>query len=165
MKSQEAPLRSVDARDEEDDVDEDEQEGEDEEDQEDEDEDEEEAQNHSEAPERIEEEESIEEEVQDPQLAKYDMDNDPTAPPAILITTSLPSNSTSPHLTSANARSHPAEAVREFIKELLNVFPGAEYRARAKAKGAGLGKICSWARARRFDACLLYTSPSPRDRG
>ena len=83
------------------------------------------------------------------------MDNDPTAPPAILITTSLPSNSTSPHLTSANARSHPAEAVREFIKELLNVFPGAEYRARAKAKGAGLGKICSWARARRFDAVLV----------
>lgn len=156
MKSQEAPPTSVDAQDEEDEEDEGEdEEEEDEDEEENEDEDEEEAQNHSEAPEQVEEEESIEEEVQDPQLAKYDMDNDPTAPPAILITTSLPSNSTSPHLTSANARSHPAEAVREFIKELLNVFPGAEYRARAKAKGAGLGKICSWARARRFDAVLV----------
>ena len=143
MESQEPLPKSVDAWD-----------TEDEEDEEDEEEDEEEDQNEEEAPEQIKEEEE-EEEVHDPQLAKYEMDNDPTAPPAILITTSLPSNSTSPHLISANARSHPAEAVREFIKELLNVFPGAEYRARAKAKGAGLGKICSWARARRFDAVLV----------
>ena len=99
--------------------------------------------------------EDEQEELQDPQLAKYEVDNDPTAPPAILITTSLPSNATSPHLLSANARSHPAEAVREFVKELLNVFPGAEYRPRAKAQGAGLGKICRWARARRYDAVLV----------
>lgn len=91
----------------------------------------------------------------DPQQAKYDMDDDPTAPPALLITTSMPSNATSPHLASANARSHPAEPVREFIKDLLNVFPGAEYRPRAKARGAGLGKICGWARARRFDAVIV----------
>lgn len=91
----------------------------------------------------------------DPHQAKYDIDADPTAPPSILITTSLPSNATSPHLGSANARSHPAEKVREFVKQLLDVFPGAEYRPRAKAKGAGLGKICSWARARRYDAVLV----------
>lgn len=91
----------------------------------------------------------------DPHQAKYDLDADPGAPPAILITTSLPSNSTSPHLASANARSYPAEAVRDFVKELLNVFPGAEYRPRAKAKGAGLGKISAWARARRYDAVVV----------
>lgn len=91
----------------------------------------------------------------DPQQTKYDVDADPTAPPAILITTSLPSNSTSPHLASANARSHPAEETRNFVKELLSVFSGAEYRPRAKAKGAGLGKICSWARARRYDAVIV----------
>ncbi|PKI84885.1 hypothetical protein MVES_001046 [Malassezia vespertilionis] len=91
----------------------------------------------------------------DPQQAKYDLDDDLHAAPSILITTSMPSNSTSPHLTSANARSHPAAQVRDFIKELLNVFPGAEYRPRAKAQGAGLGKICSWARSRRFDAVAV----------
>ena len=63
----------------------------------------------------------------DPRQLKYDADDDPEAPPSILITTSLPSNATSPHLTSANARSHPAQRVREFVHELLNVFPGAEY--------------------------------------
>lgn len=94
-------------------------------------------------------------EVADPHQAKYDVDDDPTAAPAILITTSMPSNSTSPHLASANARSHPAEAVRDLIKDLLNVFPGAEYRPRAKARGAGLGKICGWARARRYDAVMV----------
>ncbi|WFD41872.1 Ribosome production factor 1 [Malassezia psittaci] len=94
-------------------------------------------------------------EIVDPHQAKYDQDADPTAPPAILITTSLPSNATSPHLASANARSHPAEEVRNFVKELLGVFTGAEYRPRAKAKGAGLGKICSWARARRYDAVIV----------
>lgn len=94
-------------------------------------------------------------EVVDPQQAKYDLDDDPSAAPAILITTSMPSNSTSPHLASANARSHPAEAVRDLIKDLLNVFPGAEYRPRAKARGAGLGKICGWARARRYDAVMV----------
>ncbi|WFC97783.1 Ribosome production factor 1 [Malassezia yamatoensis] len=94
-------------------------------------------------------------EIVDPHQAKYDQDADPTAPPAILITTSLPSNATSPHLASANARSHPAEEVRNFVKQLLSVFTGAEYRPRAKAKGAGLGKICSWARARRYDAVIV----------
>ena len=94
-------------------------------------------------------------EVVDPQQAKYDLDDDPSAAPAILITTSMPSNSTSPHLASANARSHPAEAVRDLIKDLLNVFPGAEYRPRAKARGAGLGKICGRARARRYDAVMV----------
>ncbi|PWN53062.1 Brix-domain-containing protein [Violaceomyces palustris] len=84
-----------------------------------------------------------------------DDDEDPHAPPALLITTSMPSNSTSPHLTSLNARSHPAERTRDFVDELLNVFPGAEYRPRAKAKGAGLGKICGWARKRRYDAVLV----------
>ncbi|KAL4400892.1 Ribosome production factor 1 [Malassezia pachydermatis] len=104
----------------------------------------------------VEEDNDEEEEVMvDPQQAKYDVDDDPTAPPSILLTTSLPSNSTSPHLVSANARSHPAEAVRDFVKELLNVFPGAEYRPRAKAQGAGLGKICRWARARRYDAVIV----------
>lgn len=112
-------------------------------------------------PEAVEEDEGgapddmAEEEVVDPQQAKYDVDDDPTAAPAILITTSMPSNSTSPHLASANARSHPAEAVRDLIKDLLNVFPGAEYRPRAKARGAGLGKICGWARARRYDAVMV----------
>lgn len=91
----------------------------------------------------------------DPRQLKYDADDDPEAPPSILITTSLPSNATSPHLTSANARSHPAQRVREFVHELLNVFPGAEYRARRKAQGAGLGKICGWARARRYDMVVV----------
>lgn len=99
--------------------------------------------------------EAVEDDVADPQQAKYDVDDDPSAAPAILITTSMPSNSTSPHLASANARSHPAEAVRDLIKDLLNVFPGAEYRPRAKARGAGLGKICGWARARRYDAVMV----------
>ena len=91
----------------------------------------------------------------DPRQLKYDADDDPEAPPSILITTSLPSNATSPHLTSANARSHPAQRVREFVHELLNVLPGAEYRARRKAQGAGLGKICGWARARRYDMVVV----------
>lgn len=91
----------------------------------------------------------------DPRQAKYDIDDDPEAPPSLLITTSLPSNATSPHLWSANARSHPAQRVREFIDELLNVFPGAEYRKRAKARGAGLGKICHWARMRRYDMVVV----------
>lgn len=82
-------------------------------------------------------------------------DDDPHAPPAILITTSLPSSSTSPHLTSLNARSHPAERTREFVDELLNIFPGAEYRPRAKAKGVGLGKIAGWARTRGYNAMLV----------
>ncbi|PWZ02860.1 Brix-domain-containing protein [Testicularia cyperi] len=84
-----------------------------------------------------------------------DDDEDPTAPPAILITTSMPSSSTSPHLESLNARSHPAEKTRIFIDELLSVFPGAEYRPRAKAQGVGLGKICGWARERRYDAVVV----------
>lgn len=91
----------------------------------------------------------------DPRQAKYDIDDDPEAPPSLLITTSMPSNATSPHLASANARSHPAKRVREFVDELLNVFPGAEYRKRAKARGAGLGKICGWARARRYDMVIV----------
>lgn len=86
---------------------------------------------------------------------EMDYDEDPSAPPAILITTSMPSSSTSPHLESLNARSHPAQRTREFVDELLSVFPGAEYRPRAKAQGVGLGKICGWARQRRFDAVLV----------
>ena len=84
-----------------------------------------------------------------------DEDEDPHAPPALLITTSMPSNSTSPHLSSANARSHPAERVRNFVDELLNIFPGAEYRPRAKAKGVGLGKIAGWARGRGYGGMLI----------
>lgn len=80
---------------------------------------------------------------------------DASAPPAILITTSAPSSSTSPHLASANARSHPAERTRDFIDELLNMFPGGEYRPRAKAKGASLGKIAGWARKRGYNAMLV----------
>ncbi|CBQ67567.1 related to RPF1-involved in the assembly of the large ribosomal subunit [Sporisorium reilianum SRZ2] len=86
---------------------------------------------------------------------EVDDDEDPSAPPAILITTSMPSSSTSPHLESLNARSHPAEKTRQFVYELLSVFPGAEYRPRAKAQGVGLGKICGWARERRFGAVLV----------
>ncbi|TKY90402.1 hypothetical protein EX895_000400 [Sporisorium graminicola] len=88
-------------------------------------------------------------------LEEVDDDEDPNAPPAILITTSMPSSSTSPHLESLNARSHPAEKTRKFVDELLSVFPGAEYRPRSKAQGVGLGKICGWARERRFGAVLV----------
>lgn len=94
-----------------------------------------------------------------------DEDEDPHAPPALLITTSLPSNSTSPHLSSANARSHSAERVRQFVDELLNIFPGAEYRPRAKAKGVGLGKIAGWARTRGYGAMLIVgEDKEPEDR-
>ncbi|WFD19476.1 Ribosome production factor 1 [Malassezia caprae] len=122
--------------------------------QDDEDDEEDDEEEGEEAPEAVEDEAEADE-VVDPQQAKYDVDDDPSAAPAILITTSMPSNSTSPHLASANARSHPAEAVRDLVKDLLNVFPGAEYRPRAKARGAGLGKICGWARARRYDAFMV----------
>lgn len=91
----------------------------------------------------------------DGDVDEQDNEEDPYAPPALLITTSLPHNSTSPHLSSANARSHPAERVRQFVDELLNIFPGAEYRQRAKAKGVGLGKIAGWARDRGYDAMLV----------
>ncbi|KAI3479467.1 hypothetical protein L1887_58485 [Cichorium endivia] len=102
------------------------------------------------------EEGDVEEEVQEQEAAEeIDDDEDPSAPPAILITTSMPSSSTSPHLESLNARSHPSERTREFVDELLSVFPGAEYRPRAKAQGVGLGKICGWARERRYDAVLV----------
>ncbi|KDN38928.1 Brix-domain-containing protein [Tilletiaria anomala UBC 951] len=84
-----------------------------------------------------------------------DVDMDPHAPPALLITTALPHNATSPHLNSLNARSHPFERTRQFIKELLNVFPGAEYRSRAKAKGVGLGKIAGWARKRGYNGMVV----------
>ncbi|PWN33873.1 Brix-domain-containing protein [Meira miltonrushii] len=94
----------------------------------------------------VEEEEEMDEEEDE---------DDPHAPPALLITTSLPSNSTSPHLSSANARSHPAERTREFVDELLNIFPGAEYRPRAKAKGVGLGKIAGWARTRGYNGMIV----------
>ncbi|CAO1614539.1 unnamed protein product [Jaminaea pallidilutea] len=80
---------------------------------------------------------------------------DASAPPAILITTSSPSSSTSPHLASLNGRSHPAERTRDFIDELLNMFPGGEYRPRAKAKGASLGKIAGWARKRGYNAMVV----------
>lgn len=101
--------------------------------------------------------EGEEQEVVEEQEAaeEVDDDEDPSAPPAILITASMPSSTTSPHLESLNARSHPSERTREFIDELLSVFPGAEYRPRAKAQGAGLGKICSWARSRRYGAILV----------
>lgn len=97
--------------------------------------------------EEVEEDEEVVEEEEE--------EDDPHAPPALLITTSMPSNSTSPHLTSGNARSHPAERTREFIKELRNIFPGAEYRPRAKAKGVGLGKIAGWARTRGYNGMLV----------
>jgi ribosome production factor 1 len=84
-----------------------------------------------------------------------DEDEDPHAPPALLITTSLPSNNTTPHLVSANARSKPGERTRAFVDELLNIFPGAEYRPRSKAKGAGLGKISGWARGRGYGGMLV----------
>lgn len=80
---------------------------------------------------------------------------DASAPPAILITTSAPSSSTSPHLASVSARSHPAERTRDFIDELLNMFPGGEYRQRAKARGASLGKIADWARKRGYNAMIV----------
>ncbi|EST09799.1 Brix domain protein [Kalmanozyma brasiliensis GHG001] len=99
-------------------------------------------------------EEMMEEEEQEA-AEEIDDDEDPSAPPAILITTSMPSSSTSPHLDSLNARSHPSEKTREFVDELLSVFPGAEYRPRSKAQGVGLGKICGWARERRFGAVLV----------
>ncbi|SPO19814.1 related to RPF1 - involved in the assembly of the large ribosomal subunit [Ustilago trichophora] len=99
------------------------------------------------------EEQMVEEEQE--AAEEIDQDEDPSAPPAILITTSMPSSSTSPHLESLNARSHPSERTREFVDELLSVFPGAEYRSRSKAQGVGLGKICGWARQRRYDALLV----------
>ena len=98
--------------------------------------------------------EDVEQQEQEAASEEED-DEDPSAPPAILITTSMPSSSTSPHLDSLNARSQPAQRTREFIDELLNVFPGAEYRPRSKAQGVGLGKICGWARARRYGAVLV----------
>jgi ribosome production factor 1 len=104
-----------------------------------------------------EDEEDDEEEAEEQEAMEEDsdIDEDPHAPPAIIITTSLPHNSTSPHLNSLNARSHPFERTRDFIKELLNVFPGAEYRSRAKAKGAGLGKIASWGRKRGYNGMMV----------
>ncbi|MCO5589966.1 hypothetical protein L7F22_043935 [Adiantum nelumboides] len=98
------------------------------------------------------EEQEVEDEVEEDEEEDED---DPHAPPALLITTSMPSNSTSPHLSSANARSHPAERTREFVNELLNIFPGAEYRPRAKAKGVGLGKIAGWARTRGYNGMIV----------
>ncbi|EPQ32341.1 uncharacterized protein PFL1_00537 [Pseudozyma flocculosa PF-1] len=95
------------------------------------------------------------EQPQQEALPEEDNDEDPHAPPAILITTSMPSNSLTPHLESLNARAQPAERTRDFVKELLNVFPGSEYRPRNKAKGVGLGKICGWARDRRYDAVMV----------
>lgn len=103
--------------------------------------------------ENAEEEEAAE--AAEEEQKEQEEDEDPHAPPAILITTSLPSNSTSPHLASANSRSHPAERVRDFVDQLLDVFPGAEYRPRAAAKGVGLGKISGWARKRGYDALLV----------
>lgn len=99
-----------------------------------------------------EEEEAFDEEQALQEEQAYE---DASAPPAILITTTAPSSSTSPHLASANARSHPAERTRDFIDELLNMFPGGEYRPRAKAKGASLGKIAGWARKRGYNAMLV----------
>ncbi|KAK0553552.1 Ribosome production factor 1 [Tilletia horrida] len=92
---------------------------------------------------------------EDKEEEEVDPRDDPYAPPAILITTSLPSASISPHLGSLNARSHPSERTRNFITELLSIFPGAEYRPRAKAKGVGIGKIAGWARKRGFDALVV----------
>lgn len=103
-----------------------------------------------------EEEEGGDEVMEEQEAAEeIDDDQDPSAPPALLITTSMPSSSTSPHLESLNSRSHPSAKTREFVDELLSVFPGAEYRPRSKAQGVGLGKICGWARERRFDAVLV----------
>ncbi|WFD36293.1 Ribosome production factor 1 [Malassezia cuniculi] len=152
--------------DQDDDIDEDEEDDDEEDEEEDEDEDEDgDEEDDDEGPIAIEEDDDSAEAPQagpdtaeieaDPRQAKYDVDDDPEANPSILITTSLPSNSTSPHLASANSRSHPAKRVREFVDELLNVFPGAEYRKRAKARGVGLGKICAWARARRYDMVVV----------
>ena len=104
-----------------------------------------------EAPIQVANEDQEEEEV----MEESDVDEDPHAPPALLITTSMPHNATSPHLNSLNARSHPFERTRLFIKELLNVFPGAEYRSRAKAKGVGLGKIAGWARKRGYNGMVV----------
>lgn len=100
-------------------------------------------------------EEGVEEMKEQEAASEVDEDEDPSAPPALLITTSMPSSSTSPHLESLNSRSHPSAKTREFVDELLSVFPGAEYRPRSKAQGVGLGKICGWARERRFDAVLV----------
>ncbi|CAO1613998.1 unnamed protein product [Sympodiomycopsis kandeliae] len=88
-------------------------------------------------------------------LAEEEAYEDASAPPAILITTTAPSSSTSPHLASVNARSHPAERTRDFIDELMTMFPGGEYRPRAKAKGASLGKISGWARKRGYNAMIV----------
>ncbi len=107
-------------------------------------------------------EEEEEEEVEELEAEDSDVDEDPHAPPAIIITTSLPHNSTSPHLNSLNARSHPFERTRDFIKELLNVFPGAEYRSRAKAKGVGLGKIAGWARKRGYNGMVVIGEDASR---
>ncbi|PWN45346.1 Brix-domain-containing protein [Ceraceosorus guamensis] len=87
--------------------------------------------------------------------SEFDPEDDPHAPPALLITTSLTSNSVTPHLRSAKARSKVSERTQMFIDELLNVFPGAEYRQRSKAKGAGLGKIAGWARGRGYGGMLV----------
>lgn len=101
------------------------------------------------------EDDQDEEEDEEQLRAEQEAYEDATAPPAILITTSAPSSSTSPHLASVNARSHPAERTRDFIDELLNMFPGGEYRPRAKAKGASLGKISEWARKRGYNAMIV----------
>ena len=158
MKQEKAEAAQEERADDDDDDEDDDDDDEEDDDEEEEEDDDEEEDVEDEQPEEVQEPEPAQEDLPDlvdPHQAKYDIDADPSAPPAILITTSLPSNSTSPHLASANARSHPAEAVRDFVKELLNVFPGAEYRPRAKAKGAGLGKISSWARSRRYDAVMV----------
>lgn len=102
-----------------------------------------------------EDEEEADEVDEDEARAAEEAFEDASAPPAVLITTTAPSSSTSPHLASANARSHPAERTRDFIDEMLNMFPGGEYRPRAKAKGASLGKIAGWARKRGYNAMLV----------
>lgn len=98
---------------------------------------------------------SDEEEEEEEEDEDEDEEADPHAPPAILITTAMQSNSLVPHAKSLNNRARPYERTRLFIKDLLNMFPEAEYRARGKAQGVALGTIAGWARKRGYDAMLV----------
>lgn len=63
-----------------------------------------------------------------------DINDDPTIPPKILITTSFKAS----------------KATYDFCNELLGVFPGAEFKQRKKGKGFEMGRIAGWAADRGY---------------
>jgi len=65
-------------------------------------------------------------------LASYFSDWDPSAPPKVLITTSL----------------RATNAMCDRCKELVDVSPGAEFVRRNKGQGFKMGRIAGWAAER-----------------